>query len=125
MAENVDRYLAELEHPLRAQVVALRAAILAVDPRITKDVKWNAPSFGRAGEHRVTFRLHPGRRIQVILHRGAAVRADAATFVFDDPTGLIEWRGDRGIIALSTASEADRHTQVVADLAQRWITATT
>jgi hypothetical protein len=33
--------------------------------------KWNAPSFRHAGEDRVTFRLQPGDKLQLIFHRGA------------------------------------------------------
>ena len=58
-------------------------------PRTTgsrEHVKWNAPSFCYAGVDRVTFRLQPGNRLQLVLHRGAKVRDDAADFRFEDPT---------------------------------------
>ena len=42
---EVDRYLAELEHPLKPAIARLRAAIVGSDPAITEHVKWNAPSF--------------------------------------------------------------------------------
>jgi len=45
MSSDVDRFLADLEHPLKAGVEQLRAAILASDDAITEHVKWNAPSF--------------------------------------------------------------------------------
>jgi uncharacterized protein YdhG (YjbR/CyaY superfamily) len=35
----------DLDHPSKAEVRAVREIILAVDPRITEQVKWNAPSF--------------------------------------------------------------------------------
>ena len=39
----------------------------------------------------MTFRLRPGDRLQLVLHRGAKVRDDAADFRFEDDSGLLEW----------------------------------
>jgi hypothetical protein len=55
-APHVDTFMAELEHPFKAGVEQLRAAILASNDGITEHVKWNAPSFCYAGVDRVTFR---------------------------------------------------------------------
>ena len=43
-----------------------------------------APSFGPGDEDRVTMRLRRGDRLQLVLHRGVAVK-DASGFTFDDP----------------------------------------
>ena len=48
-ASDVDRYMNDLRHPLKAGVVQLRAAILASNAAITEHVKWNAPSFCYGG----------------------------------------------------------------------------
>jgi len=45
----------------------LRAAILASDLAISEHVKWNAPSFCYGGQDRVTFRLQPRGRLQLIF----------------------------------------------------------
>ena len=38
--------------------------------------------------------------LQLVLHRGAAVRDDAADFRFEDPSGLLEWAApDRAVIS--------------------------
>jgi hypothetical protein len=121
---DVEQYLAELEHPLKEGVLRLRAAILASDPAITEHVKWNAPSFRYGGEDRVTFRLQPRGRLQLIFHRGAKVRADTAGFVFDDPSGLMTWPApDRAVIDFpDLAAVSAREAQVVA-LVGRWMPA--
>ena len=41
-ATDVDRYMDDLQHPLKAGVAQLRAAILASNPAITEHVRWNA-----------------------------------------------------------------------------------
>ncbi|MBB2924816.1 DUF1801 domain-containing protein [Cellulomonas cellasea] len=119
---EVERYLADLEHPHRDGVVRLRAAILASPLPITEHVKWNAPSFCLDGVDRVTFRLHPGAKLQLVLHRGVRIRTD--TFVFDDPSGLLTWLSpDRGLVDLRDgATAAAREADVVA-LVERWVVA--
>ncbi|WP_205346998.1 DUF1801 domain-containing protein [Pseudonocardia broussonetiae] len=119
---DVDDYLDALDHPLREAVARLRGAVLGADPGITEHIKWRSPSFCHGGVDRVTFRLRP-RHLDLVLHRGAKVRADAASFVFDDPTGLLRWPGpDRAVLTLEGA-EIDARTPVVVDLVRRWVRA--
>lgn len=54
-------------------------------------MKWNAPS-SAIGEHLVTLRLRPGDRVEMVLHRGVATRADDVAPVLDDPDGRLDWR---------------------------------
>lgn len=105
-------------------MLRLRSAILASDAPLTEHVKWNAPSYRHDGVDRVTFRLKPGAKLQLIFHRGVAVRDDAADFVFDDPTGLLTWlSADRGVIDLpDVATAVAREADVVA-LVERWVRA--
>ncbi|NTW38416.1 MAG: DUF1801 domain-containing protein [Cellulomonadaceae bacterium] len=118
---DVDRYMADLEHPLKAEIARLRAAILASDPTITEHVKWNAPSFRHGGADRVTFRLHPAPHLQVIFHRGATPTLSPAP-ALDDPTGLMSWLSpDRAVVDLSAPGAVDAHLQHVVSLVGRWV----
>jgi hypothetical protein len=120
----VDAYLAGLDHPRRDDVAALRATLLDADPELSESVKWNAPNLRYAGEDRVTFRLHPGGRFQLVLHRGATVREDVDAFSFDDPTGLVAWATpDRGVLALDDALAGPDGEAGVVDLVRRWLRA--
>lgn len=113
---TADAYMAALEHPRKPEVEALRAMLRAIAPDET--VKWNAPSYA----DRVTMRLHPGARVELVLHRGAKP-VDATGFAFDDPTGRITWAApDRGVIALAGPADLD---DALADLVRRWLGATT
>jgi len=121
-ADDVDGYLDRLDHPLKAGVEQLRAAILASDDGITESVKWNAPNFRYDGVDRVTFRLQPGDRLQLVLHRGAAVRDDVGDFRFDDPTGLVEWATpDRGVLTFSDLADVAAKQPAVVELVRRWV----
>ena len=114
---SVDEFLNQLDHPRKDEIVALRAAIVASDPSIVEEVKWNAPSF----DDRVTMRLAPKGQLGLILHRGAKVRPDDG-FAFEDDTGLVEWKtSDRGVVTIDDLGE---QLPAVVDLVGRWLRAT-
>ncbi len=123
-AGDVDAFMAVLQHPLKAGIEQLRSAILASDEQITEHVKWNAPSFCFGGVDRVTFRLQPGDRLQLVLHRGAQTRNDSAAFRFEDPSGLLEWLApDRAVLTFRDLADVDARRTVVVNLVNRWVTA--
>ncbi|MGH3146976.1 MAG: DUF1801 domain-containing protein [Rubrobacter sp.] len=120
--QEVDRFMGEVEHPLRDGVERLRSAILDSNDGITEHVKWNAPSFRYAGEDRVTFRLYPRDRVRLVFHRGSRVRSDGKDFVFDDDTGLLEWvADDRAVVALQDAEDVEAKQPAIVELVNRWI----
>ena len=121
---EVEEYLAELDHPLAPDIRALRQAILALDERITEHIKWRAPSFVVSGEDRVTFALRPGKGLEVILHRGVAVRSDTAAFRFDEDSGIVRWATpDRGIVSFADTAEIAARRDALLALVRRWIDA--
>lgn len=122
--ERVDEYVAALEHPLKEGVVRLRATILAAEPELDETVKWNAPSFRFGGDDRITFRLAPRGLLQLVFHRGVAVRDDAAGFRFDDPSGLLAWRApDRAVLAFPDLDAVTTNSAALTDLVPRWVRA--
>lgn len=122
-ADDVDGFLAALAHPRKAEVEALRKAILASDKGITERVKWNAPSFCIDGDDRITFRLQPGDRVELIFHRGAKVKKDA--FSFEDETGLLQMVApDRGIVVFGNAADVKAKTPKLKKLVKAWMGAT-
>ncbi len=118
-SREVERFMEGLDHPLKEEIGRLREAILDSNGRITEHIKWKAPSFRYAGEDRVTFRLHPAERAQLVFHRGAKVKDDAAEFAFEDVTGLLQWVAqDRAVVALQDAGA--RQGDVVG-VVNRWV----
>ena len=114
--------MADLQHPLKAGLEQLRSAILASNEQITEHLKWNAPSFCYDGVDRATFRLQPGDRLQLVLHRGAKVRDDTADFRFEDTSGLLEWLApDRAVVTFRDLPDVEAREAVVVDLVNRWV----
>ena len=67
---TVEDFLTNLDHPRLEDIRRIRTALVAGDAELSERIKWNAPSFGHDGNDRVTFRLQPGDRFEVVLHRG-------------------------------------------------------
>jgi hypothetical protein len=121
---SVEAFLADLEHQRKPEVEALRQAILSGVPGLTERIKWNAPSFGPGDDDRITMRLQPGDRLQLVLHRGAKARP-VDGFTFSDPAALIAWAAaDRGVVTIAPG-ELDQLRAALVDLLRRWVAATT
>lgn len=121
---GVDALVAALDHPLKAVVEEIRPALLAADPRITEQVKWNAPSFCYDGDDRVTFNIRQGGPLLLIFHRGAKVQ-DAAGFAFADETGLMDWKAaDRAVVTISSLADWAANRAAILVLIPRWMEAT-
>lgn len=122
--DAVDLYLDALEHPLLAEIKALRSLILQSNPQITERIKWNAPSFCFNGDDRVTFRLQPKNRLQLIFHRGAKVK-DSSNFTFEDGSGLLEWAAaDRAVVTLRDAQDVQAKQAALVAVVNEWMQAT-
>ena len=119
---DVDAFLAALEHPHKAEILALRQAILAADPRIAEGIKWNAPSF-RTSEWFATFHLRAKDGVQVILHFGAKVRdKSTARAAVADPDVLLEWLGtDRASVKFRDAADVEAKRSAFAAVLRQWI----
>ena len=121
----VDSYLDDLQHARKAEVETLRRLILDAVPGLAQRIKWNAPSFGLGEDDRITMRLHPGDRIQLILHRGAKAGADDF-FRFEDPDKLLAWAApDRGVITFRDADDLAAKSAPLAEVLRRWVACTT
>lgn len=86
----VTEYIEKLDAPVAQIVQAIRQIVLSMDPEISEEVKWNAPSFLYTGEMKpfnpkeykryiIVMNLH--KRILLVFPSGAKV---------NDNTGLLE-----------------------------------
>lgn len=120
-AAAVDAWLAALEHPLKPVVVAVRAALAEAAPEFGEQIKWNAPSFTRGGEDKLTFNIRQNGPLLLIFHRGARVK-DSAGFVFADDTGLMDWKApDRAVVTIAGPADWEAQGAAIVALARRWL----
>lgn len=65
---QVDAFVQKADHPLKAEVEALRKIIRSASSEITEQIKWNAPSYSYRGQYLVTFNLRDKKRIHLVFH---------------------------------------------------------
>jgi hypothetical protein len=122
---EVKAFLDGLKHRRKEEVLVIQNIILSADSGITERIKWNAPSFCIDDDDRITFRLQPGDRVELIFHRGVAKRDDAATFSFKDGSGLLEWVAeDRAMVTFRDLQDVKAKSVALKDLVRRWMSAT-
>jgi hypothetical protein len=120
---TVEAWLAALEPGVRADLDALRAVVSAADPGLVEEIKWNAPSYARDGEDRVTLGLNPKGGFRMVLHRGAKT-LDTEGFAFADDDRLAKWPAkDRGVVTLGGRAEIDAKGPALTRLVARWVEA--
>ena len=121
-AHTVEAYIKDLDHPLKALVIALRQCILSSDSKIGEEVKWNVPSF-RTHEHFATMHLRASDQISVILHLGAKKRAPAENAItIKDPQTLLKWLGkDRAMVSFQSTDDLVQKQTALVELIQQWI----
>jgi hypothetical protein len=121
--ENVETFLASLDHPFKPEILALRQVILGADPSIAEGIKWNAPSF-RTSEYFATMHLRAKDGVQIILHLGAKTRDNSTAGVaIADPESLLEWLAkDRASATFRDLNDIDARRSAFADVIRQWIT---
>jgi Domain of unknown function (DU1801) len=119
----VDAFMATLEHPFKAEIAAIRCAILGVDARIAEGVKWNAPSF-RTTEYFATMNLREKGGIGVILHLGARIRdVGPEVVVIADPDKMLKWLGkDRAMVVFKDMAALVAQRAAFENVLRQWIT---
>lgn len=61
--------MSKLEHPLKAEMEAVRAIIIKASPKMEEDVKWGGPSFFYK-EDLATFNPRIKNYVALIFHKG-------------------------------------------------------
>lgn len=120
-ANEVDAFMRKLNHPLKAEMEAVRAIILGVNPEISEGIKWNAPSF-RVKEYFATINLRKDE-VLVILHLGAKVKDNSTSgLTINDPTGLLEWLSkDRAAVRFRDIKAIKTGKVAFMNVVRQWI----
>lgn len=124
--DPVADFMVKLKHPLKAEIEAVRKIIHRADPSLTEQIKWNAPSFCKDGDDRITLNLTGKGFIRLIFHRGAKVKdSNGKGRLFEDKTGLLEWAADDRAIAkfTSMADVKEKEKHLIATV-KKWISLT-
>lgn len=109
---EVDRFLEGLDHPLIAEIQAVRDVILGADPRVAETVKWSSPTFTYKG-NLASINVRAKRLVSVLFHEGAGI---------PDKSGLLEGDGNHARTARFTDLEdVARRKDALAATVRSWI----
>jgi len=118
---KVEAFMEGLDHPLKAEMAAVRALILGLCPEVGEGIKWKAPTF-RTTDDFATVNLRSTDSLQLILHLGAKVRPDPRDLEIDDPAGLLKRLGkDRFMATLGRGAAFDANRDAFAAVLRQWI----
>ena len=121
--QAVTTFLGTLQHSRKAEINRVRNIILGAHPDLVEKIKWNAPSFGLQEDDRITFRLQPGDKVDLIFHRGVARKVD--DFAFADETGLLKFVApDRAVLEFRDAADIEAKAESLRWLVRAWFAAT-
>lgn len=119
---EVNRFLDAMNHPLRQEIDALRSIILNSNIQLTENVKWNGPNYGFDGQDRVTLKINPPKKIQVIFHRGVKKLPQPAQKLITTDHSNIEWKeNDRAVITFLNLQEILESQSIIQTFIQQWI----
>jgi len=111
--EEVDRYMANLEHPFKAEVELLRSIILDASNQLQERVKWNSPSFYYVKDL-AAFNLRAKGYVQIIFifYNGNMIESD----------GLLqgEWK-DRREARFYSLEDINAKARKLQDFVNDWI----
>lgn len=119
---DVDEFLRDLDHPMKAAIATVRRFILDAAPGIADGIKWNAPSF-RTSEWFATFNLRARDRVQLIFHFGAKSKDGTKQGLrIPDPDGMVEWlASDRAMVTVGAGKEIAARRKALQDLVRAWL----
>jgi hypothetical protein len=121
-SEAVEKFLRELDHPLKPVVEAVRRTILGANPNIGEGIKWNAPSF-HFKEYFATAGLRSKDFVHVIFHKGAKFKDNCGKRVqIRDPKGMLEWlANERCAVKFFDLRDIKKKERALQDIVKQWI----
>ena len=115
--EEVDAYMEKLDHPLKAEIEAVRAIIKNASPSIAEHIKWAAPSFfcpgGKDKGGFATFNHRATQHVHLVLHNGA---------ILNDTSGFLEGDYiDRRMMYFKNLEEIALKKEALVNAVKSWV----
>ena len=118
--DEVAAFMRDLDHPLKADIEAVRKLVLGASPAIAEGIKWNSVSFRKA-DWFATFHLRSRDTVQLVFHTGAKAK-DNPEMKIPDPDGLIKWLSkDRCLVTLGSGKTLKASTPGFQAIVHAWL----
>lgn len=118
--DDAGAFMAALEHPLKADIEAVRKLILAASAEISEGVKWNSLSFHHT-DWFATVNLRSKDVVQLVFHTGAKAK-DNPDLKIPDYNGLMLWLAkDRALVTLGSGRTLKSNAEALTAIVKAWI----
>ena len=118
--DDASAFLAALDHPLKADIEAVRKIVTGAGPEIVEGVKWNSLSF-RKSDWFATVNLRSKDVVQLVFHTGAKVK-DNPKLDIADPAGLLLWLAkDRALATLGAGKTLKANAKAFEAIVKAWV----
>jgi hypothetical protein len=125
LSAEVTTFLDDMRHPFRKEIEQLREYILSANSQLAENIKWNAPNYHIDNNDRITMRIMPPKKVQLIFHRGAKVQVQPKTKLINDDSGILTWKGnDRAIATFTNFADIQTSKTHLTKIVKDWIAAT-
>jgi uncharacterized protein YdhG (YjbR/CyaY superfamily) len=110
------------KHKLSDLILILRLLILSSDKLIEENIKWNSPNYSVNEQDRVTLRIYPVDKVQIVFHRGSQVKTKPKFKLMDDPKKLLIWKeNDRAVMMIDGNFDFLKNELYIKSLVKNWI----
>jgi len=125
LSSEVSLFLDNLNHPFRKEIEQLRLYILLADSRLTENIKWNSPNYSFGNDDRITMRIQPPGKIQLIFHRGVKAQVQPYDRLINDDSGLLIWKeNDRAVATFKSMTDIENYKPAITKIINDWIDVT-
>ena len=122
---KVTKFLDEQNHPFRKEIEYLRQCILTSVKELTENIKWNAPNYSIDNKDRITMKIQPPKKVQLVFHCGAKVREQPKVRLIKEEFKMLDWKGnDRAIATFNNMQDINNGEADLKKIITEWIKAT-
>lgn len=109
---EVDTYLEKKNHPLTAEIQAVREIVLSADAKIEECIKWSSPTFTYKG-NMASFFMNAKKAVSLMFHKGA---------LLPNKSGLLSGDGKEGRIArFDDMKDIEKKKKALQSVVKEWI----
>jgi hypothetical protein len=123
MNPTVSKWLLELHHPMLREISMLRSLLFDAEAKLYENIKWNGPNYVFQDLDRISMKIHPAGKIQLIFHCGSSSRLSVEGPVLQIKSRLIQWKGNnRAILSIHSLGEIKKNETFIKDFVIAWLT---
>ena len=109
---EVDTYLEKKNHPLTAEIQAVREIVLSADAKIEECIKWSSPTFTYKG-NMASFFMNAKKAVSLMFHKGA---------LLPNKSGLLSGDGKEGRVArFDDMKDIEKKKNALQSVVKEWI----